>query len=308
MGIIQGYVKEIIALVVFLSIVIFTIYMAVKRRIDTKLTSIFLTFSIPIGIAISNYDLVKKFKWMGLDIETFEKGVTTLKEKALEEIRTEVENHRGSINLLIRDADKARVDLNKIEELSKDAKTKVDEIGRVLEKANEAMSSTRSISEFSLNLIKASNDDRAAFDKLLDIYHASSNPLSKIAYNAILKIIDDLIIELDVDIVKHKILWDKTNIDPNTASLQIFELALNSEEVSFFYKPELLESVWRQTRFKEGERLKFFFNIIKTTNSLRTLYRACATVENVANLEKNLINYTEYIEWWEKNKDLYKIK
>ena len=32
MGIIQGYVKEIIALVVLLSIVIFTVYMAVKKK------------------------------------------------------------------------------------------------------------------------------------------------------------------------------------------------------------------------------------------------------------------------------------
>lgn len=157
-------------------------------------------------------------------------------------------------------------------------------------------------------LIKASNDDRSAFDKLLDIYHASNNPLSKIACNAILKIIDDLIIELDISVVKHKILWNKTNIDPNTSSLQIFELALNSDEVSFFYKPELLENVWRQNRFKEGEKLTFFLNIIKTTTSLRTLYKACTTVENVAKLEKNLVDYTAYIEWWEKNKDLYKSK
>lgn len=263
MGIIQGYMKEIIALVVFLSIVILTIYMAVKKKIDIKLTSILLGFSIPIGIVISNYDLVKKLKWMGLDIETFEKGVTTIKEKALEEIRTEVENHRGSINLLIRDADKARVDLDKVEELSKEAKIKVDEIGCVLEKANEAMVSIQSISEFSLILIKASNDDRSAFDKLLDIYHASNSPLSKIAYNTILKIIDDLIIELDVSLVKHKILWDKTSIDPNTSSLQIFELALNSDKVSFFYKPELLENVWRQNRFKEGEKLTFFLILLK---------------------------------------------
>jgi len=229
---------------------------------------------------------------MGLDIETFEKGVTTIKEKALEEIRTEVENHRSSINLLIRDADKARVDLDKVEELSREAKTKVDEIGGVLKKANEAMVSIRSISEFSLILIKASNN----------------NPLSKIAYNAILKIIDDLIIELDISVVKHKILWDKTNIDPNTSSLQIFELVLNSDEVSFFYKPELLENVWRQNRFKEGEKLTFFLNIIKTTTSLRTLYKACTTVENVARLGKNLVDYTAYVEWWEKNKNLYKSK
>lgn len=308
MGITQVYGKELVALVIFLSVVIFTLYMAVKKKIDAKLTSIFLAFSLPIGIVISNYDLVKKLKWMGFDLETFEKGVTTIKENALEEIRTEVENHRGSINLLIRDADKARVDLNKVEELSREAKTKVDEIGGVLEKANEAMVSIRSISDFSLILIKASNDDRSAFDKLLDIYHASNNPLSKIAYNAILKIIDDLIIELDVSIVKHKILWDKTNIDPNTSSLQIFELALNSDKVSFFYKPELLENIWGQNRFKEGEKLTFIFNIIKTTTSLRTLYRACTTVESVAKLEKNLVDYTAYIEWWEKNKDLYKSK
>ncbi len=40
MGIIQDYGKEIVALVIFL-VVIFTLYMAVKKKIDAKLTSIF---------------------------------------------------------------------------------------------------------------------------------------------------------------------------------------------------------------------------------------------------------------------------
>lgn len=299
MEIIQGYVKEIIALVVFLSIVFFTIYMAVKKKIDTKLTSILLAFSIPIGFAISNYNLVKKLKWMGLDIETFEKGVTTIKEKALEEIRTEVENHRGSINLLIRDADKARVDLDKVEELSKEAKIKVDEIGGILEKANEAMVSIRSISEFSLILIKASNDDRSALDVLFNI-SASNNPFAEIAFQTLLKISRDPHV---YGLMHHDVNWD---IDVSKASLEDFMAIYNRQTT--LERSTVLETVWAQERFSKYDRLEFLFNIVKTTESNRTLYKACKLIDTAAKLNCNYLWYRPYLEWWGKNKDLYKGK
>ena len=84
--------KDIIALIVFLSLTFFFIYLAVEKRIGVGLTIVFLTFAILSGLSISNSDIVKRLKWKGLEIETFERQVEQVKNDAIESIKNEVAN------------------------------------------------------------------------------------------------------------------------------------------------------------------------------------------------------------------------
>lgn len=150
-----------------------------------------------------------------------------------------------------------------------------------------------------------------ALDALLDIVGMKREPLSKIARKALLNIIEDFE-KTDVkDLYKYEIYWDKTGLDPSKASLEDFMGICNSDQLwggRSTWIPTVLETVWGQERFSKSERLQFLFDIIKTTQSLRVLRKACQLLDQEAKQGINVIGYTAYIEWWEKNKDSLKGK
>ena len=108
--------KEIIALIIFLSFSIITVYLAVNNQISESLTCIILGFSILSGLAIANYDIVKKFKWKYMEIETFERKVDKIKKDALDKIEKEVDKHKNRITDLTIEANKRK---REVEILSK---------------------------------------------------------------------------------------------------------------------------------------------------------------------------------------------
>ncbi len=117
--------KEIIALIVFLSFAIVTIYLATTKHINTKLAIIFCLFSLLAGFLVANYDFIKKFKWKDLELETFERDVTTVKEKALDEIRKEIGDQKQSIKFLITNANDTR---DKLEVQKKAVESLIDTV------------------------------------------------------------------------------------------------------------------------------------------------------------------------------------
>ena len=89
--------KEIICILFLVCFGVVTLYLSVKKQIDTKLTAFFLIFSLLGSFLIANYDIIKKVKYKDLEIETFERKVTHIKEGAIEEIRSDVENQKHSL-------------------------------------------------------------------------------------------------------------------------------------------------------------------------------------------------------------------
>ena len=73
-------------------------------------SSLLLGFAIVSGIAITNYDVIKKLKWVGLEVETekAKKDINTFANSKLEEINTEINKQKESINHLILDANNTR--------------------------------------------------------------------------------------------------------------------------------------------------------------------------------------------------------
>ena len=54
------------------------------------------------GLAIANYDFIKKFEGFGVSVETARQEISTAKSEALSEIKNDVVAHKQSIALLIR--------------------------------------------------------------------------------------------------------------------------------------------------------------------------------------------------------------
>ena len=220
----------------------------------------------------------------------------------IEDIRDEVKHHKESIDLVVRDANNARRELVGVKEISDRAKEKADEIEAILQKAQEALHQLRTSTDFGLLITKASNDDREAFNKLIDIGKDKESPFRDLALQAIENIIQDVdplvTVRLDVPLP-----WKKIGVDPATADFDKYrELYRTSLRL---YKLPLLSELWQQERFPKRQRLEFLAEVIRSDSSLRVLHRACVLMDKEAHLGRNILRATDYLEWWETNKKNY---
>jgi methyl-accepting chemotaxis protein len=143
--------KDLIALLAFICFSITTIYLSVNKLIDLKLTIALLCFSIISGITIANYDLIKKFKWGNVEVETAKREIIGVKETALKEISSEVKDQKESIKLLISNANDTRDKIERqkesLTELIKtatDLQKKIEEQKKIVVALNQSAEKTKS--------------------------------------------------------------------------------------------------------------------------------------------------------------------
>jgi hypothetical protein len=105
--------KEILALIFFLAVSLFTIHKAIKKEISNFLTNSLLIFAVISGFVIANYNVLYTLRWGGLEVRTAKKEVGKVKESALNEIRYEVKEQKKILSDFISNAN------NTIEEIEK---------------------------------------------------------------------------------------------------------------------------------------------------------------------------------------------
>lgn len=142
--------KDLVALLIFICVSITTIYIAVRKKIDLKMTITFLCFSIISGLTVSNYDVIKKFKWGSIEVETAKKEITEAKETALKEIGIEVKDQKESIKLLISNAndtrekiEKQKEALNSLIQKASDLQFKIEDQKRKILELNQSTENTK---------------------------------------------------------------------------------------------------------------------------------------------------------------------
>ena len=147
--------KETIAILFGICLTVFTLYLIVTKQIDSKMSVVLFLFALIGGLGIANYDLIKRIKWKGLELETYEREVQNIKDGALHEIEQEVANHKQSISLLIAKLNDTR---EKIDAQRKDVESLIEKISQqeqTLQNLASKADSTRDRIEI---LHKASSD------------------------------------------------------------------------------------------------------------------------------------------------------
>ena len=96
-----------------------------SKQIDVKVAITIFTFALFSAFLITNYDVIQKIKWGGIEVETAKKEINEIKDNAIEEIKKEIGDQKKSINLLISGANDARAKIDQqkksLEELIKKA-------------------------------------------------------------------------------------------------------------------------------------------------------------------------------------------
>jgi hypothetical protein len=293
-----------IGALVLINIILISGYFTFFTQVSGKRIAIFGTIGIFLGIAIMLSDRITGVKVSGIgEISTAVEKATSGAEE-VEKIRADVEKHRDTIALIVRDANEARNDINEVAEISAEAKAKAEKIAEVLSEAQRALQEIKTVSDFSLLLTKASNDDRTAFDSILEIAKNRNHQFYSLANQALLQIITDPQV---TGLLTYRIDWGKDhNLDPNTATWEEF-LEVYRKEIPFRW-PSVLSTMWKQDRFAKSKRIEALYDVIKTTISLKCLHKACKLINEEAKLDKNILAYDEYLRWWEQNRVEYMTK
>jgi len=143
--------QETIGLIVFLFITAFALYRAVYKKMNLKLTTTLLCFSIASGFSIANWDIITKFKWGQVEVETARRAIGEAKQSALNEIASEVKDQKESIKLLVSNANDSREKIEKqkqgLERLIKtatDLQGKIEEQKKITVSLNQSAQKTKS--------------------------------------------------------------------------------------------------------------------------------------------------------------------
>src|SRR3989339_686702 len=127
---------EYIGYLVLLSTIIITGYCLLKTKVDLKRVIGFASLSAFVGFGIIFRDRATNIGIPGIGNITMAVGRANAGAEQVEGIKKEVESHRDSIVMVVRDANKSREDIDRIGVMSNEAKTKADQIDEALEKTD----------------------------------------------------------------------------------------------------------------------------------------------------------------------------
>ena len=96
--------------------------------------------------------------------------------------------------------------------------------------------------------------------------------------------------------LKPQIDWSKLGVDPNTIDFEQLKIIFESRPT--FDQPIILDGIAGLDRLPKAERLTFFRDVIQTTKSLIVLHAACFAMNKEAKIDRNIIAYRDYLQWW----------
>ncbi len=273
-------------------------YFVLRTQIEIKRLIIFTIIGFFVGIFLFLSNQIINITNPIVEEITETAGQVRADASAIKEHRQEIENHRDKIALVARDTNKAQHELSELDEIKKKADEKLEAIQRSATEAEKGLKRLNSITDFSMLLARANNDNRYAFDLLIEI--AKSNGVFKeLANRAVIEIANDIKFQ---DRFDPKFPWDAYRISPEKAPIEKWRAIYN--HIPAVYRPAFLSRFWQQDRFSKHDRLEFLYIIIRSDSSLRTVHRACMLMNNIAKLNKNLLAKELYVEWWEKEKTI----
>jgi len=161
------------------------------------------------------------------------------------------------------------------------------------------LSDIEKIVDFSMVLIRAQNDDRQAFDKLLDISFGDRGEFAEISDNALWSIL----MEESPFTVNYTIDYNKHNLNLNKSEIKEFKSFYLESPLT--YREQILRDIWEKGKFTKLEKLEFLIDRIQNDNSINIVREACSLLDNEAKLNNNICYYKEYLKWWDENNEQY---
>ncbi len=248
-------------------------------------------------------NLTKEFSELKIRMKSdLDKQFIDLKHQV--ESRIDEEFKKENINKLVQDKAKERIDkiatpLIKTE-LNENFMPKLVsaelKLKKIEKESNKSIKKLNLISEFSMTVILAQNDDRKSFDKLEEWSSDKSFPLSDKAANVLKSIIID---HAQPFYTTYKVPWEK-KFDPATQSLADLKKLYKSAQS--LVKLSLIQYIWNRQDFSKKEKMSFLVDVLKNDNSLKAVEHAGRYFKKASGLKYKPLAIDLFLKWWHNNK------
>jgi hypothetical protein len=151
-------------------------------------------------------------------------------------------------------------------------------------------------------IAKAQADDKSAFQELLKLQNGTNSPMSQLAEEAIGAIVISLMAKHVTFMNAVLDPWAGSNLKPETASPEDFQMMLNKPH-TVFDKLRLLHDLFNQERFDEDMRFATLLNFLRTDANLYVANEICLMLGEKTRLNLNIMGKDEYFAWFLKRLD-----
>ncbi len=189
--------KALLALLFGITITAISIYLHVDKSIDKKAMSIMFALSIIGGLAIANYDVLERWKGLGIEMVTIRGEITEAKLDAISEIKKEVGAHKEAISVLMRSANDLSDKIEKQKALAEALVKKAEGLEVEIEKGQTQLSDVKTdvlAASQATQHAKSATENLAKILTRISFFQITTRNQfgTEQANNAIQKITDDL--------------------------------------------------------------------------------------------------------------------
>ena len=280
------------------NVVVIAGYLLLTTNLDPKRVSVAAGLGIVAGILILIGDRITSFSNPFLGKFTAATEQAEAGAARIRDIESQVAKQRDTIDAVATDALRSRGEIDRVEDLAKGAKNKSVELERLTAEASKNVAALKETTDFSLVLIRFQNDDRGAFDRLIQTAKSGKEPYKSLADQALVSYLNTGSI-IGFSIGTNSLRNAPNPFDVNTATIADYR------ERIFDSTPEtsivILDALWDQARFTWHDRIELVIDVIRTTKSLRVLLDALRLVEKEARLKADAREWPAYIDWWKIN-------
>lgn len=218
--------------------------------------------------------------------------------KQIEEVRKRIEAQSATVDLVAKQASESKALYEELNGKMSIVNKKIEELEKIIKEASKTSSDLQIISEFTMIVTAAQNDDRGAFDQLKKWSEDKNYQLNSFANKAVKKIID--LHNPPLFMSEFRIPW-KDNVDPNKLTLaELKEVYKRSGDL----KPAILEFIWKKRKdIPKKEKMQFLIDLMKEEKSLTTLEYVGRYFAEGADLKIKPLAVEYFLDWWEKNKE-----
>ena len=161
-----------IALLCGISVAAIAVVLHVRKNVDKTVLTIMFGLAIVGGLAIANYDVLTKWKGLGIEMETARGEIQVEKESALKEIKKEVGRHKDSIAVLMKSANDLTKQLEKQKEVAEALVEKATEL------ESEIDNDQKQLAKIKTDVIKAKQATQASYNATEEL----AKIITRIAY------------------------------------------------------------------------------------------------------------------------------
>jgi hypothetical protein len=213
------------------------------------------------------------------------------------ELRKRVEGQSATVDLVAQEASKAKVLSEEVASKNDRAERKLTALDDTIKGATSTLRELESVTEFTMTVVAAQNDDRKAFDRLRDWSQDAEHPFRDRAMQAWSTIFESH--SKPYYTSGFHIPW-ADGFDPSQLSLG--DLTRYYLQASSQLKPALLEYIWKRDDLPKIERLDFLMDVMKNDSSLSAVeyagrYFTSGTEQKIKPVAVDVLS-----RWWDEHR------